>query len=443
MRYYDIQIKGKRSKRWTSHPSGIQSPPDPGALKVEFDIFQSGQHGPIPGTHVRVWGIALEDIGRASDFNGAQVDIRGGMGKGLPLANPKLAGLLVGGTIQQAFANWVGTTMTLELIMVQGTPTAGTGAAQNIVVDWPKQQPMSTMLNNLLPRLFPGKKLDINISPKLVLPYHEHHFAGTVPQLAEYLIEQSRRILLTGPALTGQWNTPNNALSTYSGVQMVLEGERVRVFDGTKPSEPKQITIYDLVGQPTWIGPQTIQITLVMRGDLNVGDTITLPPTRAVVTAAAQSQAASQSRQDILFQGSFLINYIHHVGNYKDPGALSWVTVVDASVNTQKGADGKVKSNTGESTGTPNQLSPKGEFGDKSTAAEGFVLSDDPGESQPEEGAVGSKTATGDDVGLVGQSPSASGSVPNPKTPDATAESVGLKQSAPAPSLGESVTPDL
>jgi hypothetical protein len=420
-------------------------PPDPGALKVEIDAFQGPQHTPLPGSHVRLWGISLDDIGQAANLNGCDLVLRGGMGKGLPLANPTEAGILIQGNIQQAFANWIGTTMTLDLIIVAGSVAAGTGAAQNFLVNWSAGQTMATMLQNTLSALFPNAKLNINISNLLKLSYTEGHFAATWGQFAQYLIDQSRRIMNTGPALTGQFNTPNNAQSTYPGVQVHLDGGNINVFDGTQPSQPKQVTIYDLVGQPTWIGPKTIQVTCVMRGDLSIDDFITLPPTRAIVTAASLSPY-SQQRQDILFQGTFQINKVHHVGNYKDPGALSWVTVFDCFVVPATASNGN---NVG-SSGNSSKVS--------QTPVGGPSTGNGTNTSTPATAAstgLGTKQTFGPSTGIGtgnGQTLASTAS-PNLNTQNTTQAQYlvglqdqqtttgnGLKQSTPAPSLGQSIS---
>lgn len=439
MRYYDIQVldsSGAQVKHWTSHPNGNQQPPDGGALKVEIDAFNAGQQTggvPLPGSFVRVWGISLDDIGQASNLNGKDLVLKGGMGVGLPLANANQAGVLVQGHIQQAFANWIGNTMTLDMLLVAGSVAAGTGAAQNFVVNWPKGQQLSTTLKSLFSTLFPTAKLNINISDSLVQAYNELHFVGTWAQLSDYLIEQSRRLMNTGPALAAQWNTPANALSRYPGVQVHLDGDTINVFDGTTPQSPRQITIYDLVGQPTWIGPQTIQITCVMRGDIKVGDFVTLPKTRAVVTAASLSPY-SQQRQDLIFNGTFLITRVHHVGNYKDPGPLGWVTAFDAIVQTQTNAQGQASLQ--DQTTPPQAATPVG-----GTAT---VTVDDITLTPPTNSAVGLLAQIPPQT-TAPAAPSTAFSQPVLATGGAltaapSAGDVGLLQSAPAPSLGQSIS---
>ncbi len=84
-------------------------------------------------------------------------------------------------------------------------------------------------------------------------------------------------------------------------------------------------------GITTWISFNVIQITCVMRADIKVGSFVKLPQTRAIITATSFS-AYSQERQDLIFQGTFMITQVHHVGNYKSPDALAWVTVFDATL---------------------------------------------------------------------------------------------------------------
>lgn len=106
-------------------------------------------------------------------------------------------------------------------------------------------------------------------------------------------------------------------------------------------SPPVQIAFQDLIGQPTWIGPQTIQFMCPMRADLTVNQVVTMPkgilgnPANpagspgAVITTAA---ASPSQRQTSGFTGNFQIVSIHHVGNFRDPNGIAWATIIDANV---------------------------------------------------------------------------------------------------------------
>jgi hypothetical protein len=114
--------------------------------------------------------------------------------------------------------------------------------------------------------------------------------------------------------------------STYQGVGCCMQQGGITVHDGTSPPSPKMLQFTDLVGQPTWIAPGTIQIRTVMRGDLKVGDQIKLPPTRVITTAGAQSGILGP----LTFDGIFKIASIRHIGNFRQPDGSAWITVIDA-----------------------------------------------------------------------------------------------------------------
>src|SRR5262249_10576948 len=127
MRFYDVQIGDTASGlHYTSHPRGPAFPPDPGALNIEMDIQAVGKM-PTYEAYLRIWGVGIDIIGQARNLNappggaGLPITVKGGMGKGLPLANPSQAGVLVKGTIFQAYGNWVGVNQTLDIKMIPGT----------------------------------------------------------------------------------------------------------------------------------------------------------------------------------------------------------------------------------------------------------------------------------------------------------------------------------
>jgi hypothetical protein len=300
---------------------------NPGALDVELDIPVTTFHTPVGAPYVRIWGVSLTDIAQASDFNpppnggpGKTIAVYGGFAKGLPLAKPEQARLLVTGMIQQAFSNWVGTDMTLDFMFTGGNLLANADA--NFNVNWLAGTPMSGMISSTMKTVFPvrasgrarvdnGYTFDVKISPKLVLNHDEVGFYGTLFQFAEYVNRVSKDII-KDPA--------------YPGVQIALQDRAFTIQDGTTPKTPIQIAFNDLVGQITWKAPNTISMNCVMRGDLQVGDYIKLPPGQITTTA----QSYSQYRQGVAFAGTFQINSVRHVGRSRNPDGLAWLTVFEA-----------------------------------------------------------------------------------------------------------------
>lgn len=337
MRYYNIVItnpaNGQVMKQYTSFPNNVT---DPGALNIEIDIpvaaFASPAGGGSSSAYVRIWGISLADIAQAANLNFMGIAIYAGMQKGLPLANPAQAGLIVEGTIFQSFGNWIGTDMTLDLILQPGTPTTvppaafspGTGSAapgtgtaanpKNIVVNWKAGTSLAQAIANTLSTAFPGFRQEISISSNLVLAHDEVGYYQSLTQFAQFVKEKSTDVV--NPA----------GATAYQGVDILLTQSTFKVYDGTTQQMPTQIQFQDMIGQPTWIDSLTIQVKCVMRADIGVGDWIKLPPAVVVVTNAAASSLVNLKSA---FQGAFMVINVRHVGNFRQPDASDWVTVFE------------------------------------------------------------------------------------------------------------------
>jgi hypothetical protein len=323
MRYYKIAIDG--GPTFTSLVDGRT---DPGALNVEMDIVVAPYATPVGGSWARVWGIPLQQISQASDLNGKSIAIYGGMQKGLPLANPRQSGLLAKGTIFPAYGNWIGTDMSLDLMLAPpfGAPTSvkvtDQVAPANIVHNWPKGSSLADAVKSALQTAFPKFSVEVNVSANLKLPQNDVGYYQTMAQYAAYLQAVSRRIL---------------GSQTYPGVQIALAGSVIRVYDGTASSaaQPRKIEFQDMIGQPTWRDFNTLQVKTVMRADVAIGDQLTLPQGIAVATT---SGSAPQFRSRSAFQGTFLVVAMRHVGNFRQPDAASWNTTIDlAALNTAEG----------------------------------------------------------------------------------------------------------
>lgn len=311
MRYYDIIITNPNSggtiRRYTSFTNGQT---DPNALDMMIDAPVSAAHDPLGevGALVRIWGIPLTDIAQSNNLNGMNVQVFGGMQKGLPLASPAQAGLLVQGQIFQAFGNWIGTNMTLDLQILPGMGTMTQPA--NIVLNWPKGQSMSDAIRQSLETAFPSYTVQSNLSSALTFPEGQWGVYQTLSQFAQWVNQMSKAII--GGA--------------YSGVNIFVKGKTISVYDSTSPQNPVKIAFNDLIGQVTWIAPNTVQATCVMRSAPNVGDYITLPPGQVTINQAS----LSQFRQGSVFQGTFMITSAHHVGHFRQPLSEDWVTVYEA-----------------------------------------------------------------------------------------------------------------
>jgi hypothetical protein len=297
---------------------------NPAALNIEIDVAQAPLHIPTGQSLLRIYGLSLKDLNNAYNLgqfgrpptspddptNGARISLFAGMSRGLPLANPAQQGLLVKGSVLQAYGNWQSTDMYVDLIF---GPTIGSvDAPYNFVLQWSAGTTLSNALRNTLTTVYQTEKIDIQISDRLTLNHDETGYWQTFEQLGGWLVRRSKAII-----------TDNG----YPGVAMLWDGTTLRVRDFTGPPSPaKQILFRDLIGQPVYIRPNVIQVKVVMRGDLVPFDLVSLPRGGPVTTTAAAFQ---RFQDQSLFSGNYQIQTIHHWGNFRQPDAASWNTTLE------------------------------------------------------------------------------------------------------------------
>jgi hypothetical protein len=191
--------------------------------------------------------------------------------------------------------------------------------SRHLVLNWQGGQPLGPALKQCLQTGFPGFMVpDPQISANIIRPQGDtpSGFYDTLEQLSQVVKRVSKSIV----------QTPG-----YAGVRISLSGTTINVFDGTQQGgmSPKvtEIAFEDLIGQPTWIESPAIQIKTVMRADLDLRSQIKLPPTLVVNTQQANSQILNQRAN---FQGTFNIVSVRHVGNFRQPTADAWMSVIEA-----------------------------------------------------------------------------------------------------------------
>lgn len=294
-------------------PSGANNP---AALQVELDIPVYAFHAPDGQALVRIWGIGLQQIGAAFNLNGALIKVYGGMSKGLPLADPSQANLLVSGRINQAFGNWIGLDQSIDLLL---SAAAGTiDNPLNIVLNWRAGTPMADALAATLKTAFPNAIQKIAISPRLVLGHDQPGYYQTLSQLAEVIFNLSHSIITD---------------ASYGGVTIGYDGVTLTVKDGTTEVPATVIAFKDLIGQPTWIDFNKVSVKTVMRGDLSLNDVVTLPRDAIFATTAASSpQFRNDPKNQVSFSGNYVITSVHHWGNFRQPDAASWNTTFEMVV---------------------------------------------------------------------------------------------------------------
>lgn len=338
-RYYKLVVTPVSATGQTSTPTTWTNKNGDRAIlnaqRIEFDVSVTTGATPAGGAWVRVWGPTKEQIDQASDFNGAAIELYGGMQNGLPLATQTVdagqPGLLVQGTVFQAFANWQGTTQTLEFVIIpapldaaintdEARQAASVGAPpppQNFSFTWAEGSSLVANVEAVLTQAYPGASIALSAADDIALLHDEHGVFGDIRTFSNYVLGISRDI--KGPA--------------YSGLNITATGtSSFLVFDNTKVSgSVTKVAIVDLIGQVTWLSAYTVTFVTVLRSDINIGDTVSFPPlaqAQAITTASSQSNARDKNT----FNGNWQITeFVRHVGDSRTPDAQSWVSVYQAA----------------------------------------------------------------------------------------------------------------
>jgi hypothetical protein len=314
MRYYDISLTPKGSTTpisvWSSHPNGTY---DPAAPNVDFDMPVLPYGTPSGGQTVTIEGVSLQMVSQAKQLAGMNLTIKGGMQKGLPLANPAQAGVIIAGNIFQALGNWEGTEMSLDFVLYPAVFDYDNPG--NFSFSWKSGQSLSDALKATLSIVYPDIPISISIGSNLVLGNDETHVCHTLDEFASYIGD------LTEGALNQR-------------VSITIQAGKIFVYDKTYQPPPIQIVFTDLIGQPTWIEPNIMQMKTVMRADLQLGSIITMPRgmknAPGFVNTTAASLPSSQKYQST-FQNNFLITELRQIGSYRSQDAASWSTVFNCT----------------------------------------------------------------------------------------------------------------
>jgi hypothetical protein len=352
LRYYNIITSGGAS--WSSVVNGSNLP---GALDIDFDIELSSA---VSTGSLTIRGIDQQQISQATVFTGQTVQLYAGFTDGLPLATDQFPhqGLIAHGQIWPSFGNWTGNDLSLSFIIKPGGPAGGPTDVKNIIHNMPKDSLLSDAIKNALTTAFPASKFLISISDSLKLNEPDQGFYQGMDQYQNYVKSLSHSILGT-PSVSG-----------YQGVQFLATGyNQYVVTDFTKTGGTIAIQFEDLVGQPCWIGFNTIQVKTVLRADLNAAISamghvdITLPNPLLVNTSVSGAYTLRPSPTTgmnqyehgniLTFTGTWKVIKIRHIGHLRQPTGEAWVTVIDAVANVSLGTGSALASTGGIQTFMP------------------------------------------------------------------------------------------
>ncbi|HJS91646.1 MAG TPA: hypothetical protein VJ738_16890 [Steroidobacteraceae bacterium] len=332
MRFYDLKLLDPNTgKVWSTDSSGnfvlgkavttftsyANGRVNPGALNLEIDIPVIPFDEVQGKGNITVWGVGLKTLSQSANLNGQNFELRAGMSAGLPLAKPAQAGLIVKGQVFQAFGNWQGVNQTLNLVLYPSL------AADHLDISflWPAGTSLASALAATFSQAFPTYQQKVAISANLTLAHDEAAHATSLGQFADVIRRLTQQ---AGSAIYGQF---------YPGVAISVSGQTIVAYDGTQAPPAVQLAFEDLVGQPTWMEPATINFKTVLRADLAVGSQVRFP-TGVISPYALTSSAAAYpnvpARSSTIFQGDFVVSEVHHFGNFRQADADSWVTAFSA-----------------------------------------------------------------------------------------------------------------
>jgi hypothetical protein len=237
-----------------------------------------------------------------------------------------------------------------SILSTLATGFGGGGYARkpvNIIHNMQPGQQLSDAMQQTLKTAFPQANLDIKISPNLKLQYQDAGFYQSLNQFAGYVRALSLSILGT---------------TNYAGITMWTHGNTIYADDKTQQNSNNiEISAFDLIGQPTWIGGGQISFKVVMRNDIMMGKTVTLPqgilvgfaPTQANVNLSSVINVTNPSNQ-LNFSGNFDVKTVLHAGDSRHPDGSQWCTVVTA--NAQATAYSPAEATYGAAAGSASNV---------------------------------------------------------------------------------------
>lgn len=292
------------------------------ALKIDLDVFQTWFHQPAQLGYLRVYGVSYETLKQGANLSNTNISIKVGMSKGLPFANPAQQGLVINGTIFQAFGNWQGNMVTLDLVIVN--QVADITKKPNLSFVWEKGVPLQTAITQTLQNAYgtvnsSGARTPASVygqlSPKLIYTETQPYTYTSLESFSLAMNRLSKQII---------------ANDQYMGASITSVNGGFLLDDGTAPAtETINVDYQDLVGNLTWLDLYTVQAKLVMRGKIDIGNYVKFP---ALSPATSTANSFSQLRRNVSFNGVFRINKIRHVGSSRQADANSWVTIIDCTI---------------------------------------------------------------------------------------------------------------
>jgi hypothetical protein len=187
--------------------------------------------------------------------------------------------------------------------------------------------PLASGILQTLSKAFNGAPINIKIPDSLKLPSQDAGVYQSLTQFAAYIEQLSQSL-------------------GSKGVQTTSNGSSLDIWElgGAALHGAVNIAYTDLIGQPTWVGINQIMVKTVMRCDIRQGGYIILPPGVAIVGQGAGWMGAKSGA--VSFGGSYQVQEVRHVGNFRNPDGNDWCTLITALVDGGVGSTSVGDENT-------------------------------------------------------------------------------------------------
>ena len=349
MRFYDLtftpkpgdNVNGKVELRYTSliTTSSFLAPlgsNNPGALEIEFDFENVACHQLQPLSHLRIYNPPLETIQNSAAYQGMFMQLKAGFtnygGADLPLSDPTTSGLIGFGTVFSSWANWVGTDLALDLLIIPtatGSPQVGyvpSGTA-SYYFEWRRGKTLKEELENTFSCR--GYTIEGTINPDV------KNIGQDIAISAPDLVSFSQQLLkITKDIFKDE---------KYSGVYMQETGVSIiSIWDNSQETDPIRLQQSEFIGQPTITyssgpasGSLVAQSTHPMRGDISIASTYVQYPDALITLVQPNTgkYGPGAGKPLAIASKTLQIQRVRHTGRFRDTSNQGWVTVIDAIYN--------------------------------------------------------------------------------------------------------------
>lgn len=325
MRYYDLTFRDINDQIQVDAAGNAFGPFTTRAgigLDISFDVNYTASDLIDPATVLTLPGVPIWVLRQAVQLVGGSVQLYAGFTDGLPLANARQQGEILNGRVVNAWADWVGTNQALHVVVNPTVRPPTEAETFSITVDGKEDEKLADVIMRALTDAYPEKEVQIAISENLTLAEEWRAVYYRVSQFAAMIRSQS--VYMLGVNVN------------YAGISIVVQGERVLVFDNADPASDalvKAIQPYELLGQPSWIGFNKLTWKCPLRADIQCGDLVSLPAdifsgaggilVRATATPYPQRTTSN-------FSGQFIVTQVRQIGRFLDAdGNTAWTTVFE------------------------------------------------------------------------------------------------------------------